>query len=100
MTKEDFLQEIAHRLRTYFAASKEGHKSDVERHRIEGFMEAGAFMNLSSYAEMNQLMEEVHFEVWGKTIKERKEDVNHQWESDSVDYSIYEAPAFDRGHQK
>ena len=40
MHKDQFLEEVAFRLRNYFKASKEGHKSDVERHRIEGFMEA------------------------------------------------------------
>ena len=100
MHKDQFLEEVAFRLRNYFKASKEGHKSDVERHRIEGFMEAGVFFNSCTYQEINRVMENTHLDVWGKSIKERKIEASKSYPSETTDYAIYETPAIDRKHNK
>ncbi|ARN74005.1 hypothetical protein BST96_07660 [Oceanicoccus sagamiensis] len=81
-------------------ASKEGHKSDTERHRIEGFMEAGVFLSISTYKAMSDVMARVHLEVWGKTVQQRQEEAKNQWQDDAVDYGIYETPTIDRSSKK
>lgn len=83
-----------HRL---FAASKEGYKLPaMERHRLEGFIECGVFLNLATRREMAQLMEQLHLEVFGKTIRERQADQSATWQYDLIDYRAYDRPTFER----
>ena len=47
MNKDEFLHEVEKRLSKMFTASKEGYKAaPVERHRLEGFMQAGGFIGV------------------------------------------------------
>lgn len=97
MDKDQYLAEVESRLRRMFSASKSGYKTPaVDRHRLEGFMQAGVFFGLTDNRELTQLMEETHFSVFGKTIRERREDNPLNWQSEPVDYRAYEAPTFIR----
>lgn len=96
MDKEKYLEQIEHRLRLIFQASKEGYKNPAEKHRIEGFMQAGVIVKLVTNAELNTLMEDVHLTVFGKTIKQRKEERSTHFDDEVIDYSGYEQPTFER----
>ncbi|MBY6190040.1 hypothetical protein KUV22_06360 [Microbulbifer agarilyticus] len=97
MQQEKFTQEVARRLRQLFANSKLGMQIPVvERHRLEGFMQAGIYLGLNSKAELANLMEEIHIEVFGKTIAEHKAEAPHAWVFEEIDYSPYETPAYVR----
>lgn len=96
-SREEYLEEVETRLARMFRASKDGHKaSPVERHRLEGFIQAGSFLGLASKVELQSLMERVHFDIFGKTIDERQSDQAVLWNSEAIDYTQYEAPAYDR----
>ena len=96
-SREDYLGEVETRLARMFRASKDGHKaSPVERHRLEGFIQAGSFLGLASKSELQSLMERVHLDVFGKSIEERQSDQSALWNSETKDYSEYEAPAYER----
>ena len=94
---EKFMQEVERRLHNLFRASKDGYRiPDIERHRLTGFIHAGVFMGIATNKEMHNLMESVHFSVFAKTIKERKETQQISWEDHDIDYGQFEQPTFER----
>lgn len=97
MDQEEYLKEIDKRLHRLFAASKEGYESsDTERHRLEGFIQGGVFLGLTSNAEVSRRMEAIHQSIFHKTIQERKTERPVMWSGDSIDYGQYDQPAFER----
>lgn len=80
-----------------FRASRDGHRaSPVERHRLEGFIQAGSYLGLASKDELQSLMEKVHYEIFGKTIKERQSEQATAWVPENTDYSQYDQPTYER----
>jgi len=95
--KQNFLDEVEVRLTRLFSASRDGYKlPDEERHRLEGFMQAGIFIQLVTRAEMSQLMDSVHVTIFGKTMSVRKAENTASWPDTVIDYSAYEQPVFER----
>jgi len=97
MNKDEFLTEVEKRLSKMFTASKEGYKAaPIDRHRLEGFMQAGVFIGLVSNAELSELMEAVHLKVYGQTIAQRRAACSTSWQNEAIDYSQYDQPAYMR----
>lgn len=95
--RQQFIEEAKQRLLTMFNNSKQRIKaSDAERFRLQGFMQAGVFLGLSSNSELKQLMEEMHQHVFAMSIRERRLQQEAGRISNTVDYSFYDAPAFNR----
>jgi hypothetical protein len=96
--KEEYLHEVETRLARMFRASLDGHKAaPVERHRLEGFIQAGSFFGLATSDELKSLMDRVHVDVFGKSIEERQSEQSSSWVPESIDYSQYEQPTYERG---
>ena len=97
MNKDKYINEVDKRLSQLFLASKEGYKATpVERHRLEGFMNAGVVMGLVSNSELAALMDNIHLIVFGKTIRQRKSERPTNWAEEVIDYSGYEQPTYER----
>lgn len=95
MDKSDYLAEISNRLTKLFKASKEGYKiPDIDRHRLEGFMQAGIFVKIATPAEMSKLLEETHYSVFGKAIRDRKSELSATWTDIEVNYDKFDSPTF------
>lgn len=95
--KEKYLHEVETRLARMFRASRDGHKAaPVERHRLEGFIQAGTFLGLATSDELKSLMDRVHLDIFGKTIEERQSEQTTSWVPENLDYSQYEQPAYER----
>ena len=95
MDKSDYMAEIRNRLNKIFRASAEGYKvPDIDRHRLEGFMQAGVFLKIVTPAEMTRLLEEVHYSVFGKTIKERKSEKSESWSDFDINYDKFDSPTY------
>jgi len=95
--RQQFIEEAKQRLLTMFNNSKQRIKAtDAERFRLQGFMQAGVFLGLSSNNELQQLMEEMHKQVFSMSIRERRLQQEAGRISNTVDYSFYDAPAFNR----
>ncbi|UXD88769.1 hypothetical protein [Thalassolituus hydrocarboniclasticus] len=95
--RQQFIEEAKQRLLTMFNNSKQRIKaSDAERFRLQGFMQAGVFLGLSNNNELQQLMEEMHKQVFSMSIRERRLQQEAGRISNTVDYSFYDAPAFNR----
>ena len=105
MNTDDFLEAVSQLLRMRFKAVKSGYKtSEAGRCRLQGFMHAGVFMNLVSTRELSHLIASVHLEVLGQTVSERKStsenrekfDIRTLLNAQTIDYDIYDSPAFER----
>lgn len=92
-----YIHEVEKRLRRMFRASRDGHKAaPAERHRLEGFMQAGTFVGLAASDELKSLMNQVHIDVFGKTIQDRKSELSTPQVPENIDYSQYEQPTYER----
>ncbi|WP_428819398.1 hypothetical protein [Microbulbifer sp. MCCC 1A16149] len=97
MNRENFLNEVERRFTFAFKASKSGHPiPEIERHRLQGFMQAGVFLGLCNRSELNTIMENTHMRIFHKSIQERKLSAPVSWIYEETDYSIYDTPAFTR----
>jgi len=95
MDKNDYLIEINKRLTKLFKASKEGYRIlDIDRYHLEGFMQAGIFMKIATPAEMSALMEDVHYSIFGKTIRERRSEKSTTWSDIEIDYDKFDSPTY------
>lgn len=101
LNKEIFIKEVMSRLNNIFNSSKEGYRiSPVEKHRTEGFMQAGVFLGIASNEELYSVMQQVHLSVFEMTIEDKKKMDEIKWNDDQIDYGGYEIPSFLRGDKK
>ncbi len=97
MNRENYINEVEKRLNRMFLASKDGYKApSIERHRLEGFMNAGVFIGIITNDELSKLMDKIHFSVFGKTIQQRIIDLPDSWQEEITDYSQYDQPTYER----
>ena len=95
MGKNDYLAEISSRLDKMFRASKEGYKiPDIDRHRLEGFMQAGIYMKIATPAEMAELLDHAHYSVFGKSIQDRKSEISANWSDIEIKYDKFDSPTY------
>jgi len=95
--RTQFLAEVEIRLSRLFSASKYGYRLPAqERHRLEGFMQAGVYMGLTNNRELAELMENSHQGIFGRSIEEHRLEKPLDWSYEQVDYSAFEPPAFIR----
>lgn len=97
MSRENYLREVKQRLNRIFLSSKEGYKvPSEERHRLEGFMHAGVYMEVVTKKELAKVMEDTHFSIFGKTIQQRRTELSSNLQEETIDYSYYDRPTFVR----
>ena len=95
MNKERFITEVTNRLTKLFRASKEGYKvSEAERHRLEGFIHAGIFMQVVTSNEMSLLLGNLHYSILGNTIQGRKSEKTASWSDFDINYDNFDSPTF------
>ena len=97
MDKQEFIQEVSRQLSILYGVLKEGYEMpDQDRHRTEGFMRAGVFMGLVTNREMNDLVAQVHEDILGETIEERRKRKEGTLGKERIDYGPYDVPAYVR----
>lgn len=70
--KQTFFASCYQQLVGIFENAKVHHKDDKQKHRTEGFIQAGKFIGLITDEEATALMEKAHYEVLGETITSRR----------------------------
>ena len=98
MNRERYLEEIRQQYHLVCVGLKSGKRlSALEKGRFEGFMQAGLLLGVVTNSELQQLLEDVHFKVFGKSIAERRKNQKN-WvpEEDAIDYGQFERPAIER----
>lgn len=72
--KEEYLNALRQHMRGLFSIIKQGHAvPETEKRYTEGFMQAGKILGVSNKKEFKSIFEEVNQEVFGMSLKERKE---------------------------
>lgn len=72
MDKQDFLTSCYQQLLVIFEKAKSHQKDDKQKHRTEGYIQAGKVMGLISNDEVKNIMDKAHFDVFGESIESRK----------------------------
>ena len=97
MNKEMYFSEIKGRYELMCIALKNGNDiSASEKGRFEGFMQAGLLLRVTTKNELQQLLESIHFKVFGKSIAERNQGHSNWFSEDEVDYEAYDRPSIER----
>lgn len=72
MDKKIFVDSCYVQLLSVFEKAKTHQKDDKQKHRLEGYIQAGKVMGVISGEEAITLMEDAHFEIFGESIESRK----------------------------
>ena len=93
-----FLINLRQQFADIFLVSKAGKDNSEQRLRAQGFIHAGELLEICGRQEVQQLMEQVHLEVFGVSIAERKpsEQARRQQALKLGDYDYFDEPAFNR----
>jgi len=97
MDKAKFTQECHRQLLEHFALVKIQKVDEAMKHRIQGFINAGEFLNLVTRDEAISIIDEAHHEIFGITKeqrKARKEEIQNSIKGD--DFSVFDEPAMGR----
>jgi hypothetical protein len=96
--RELFLITLKQQFSDIFTTSKAGKDTAELRFRAQGFVHAGELLQLCSRDEIKQLMDQVHKEIFGINVAERKpkEYDRRQQALKLGDYDYFDEPAFNR----
>ncbi len=101
MNKTEYLKSIETQLLEVFKQVQFGNKPDKQKYRTEGFMQAGRILGIINEAELTELMEKAHKNVFAMSIAEREQEkleLEKQLEKD--DYVYLDIPTFARDMMK
>ena len=87
---------IKKRLEEFYFGMRDYEREDmVLMSRIEGLMEAGIALNAVTKRDLELLVDNVHFDVFGKSLAERRKD---ERERDCLDqnYDAFDLPSWQR----
>lgn len=97
MDKQQFSQLCYQQLVSIFEQAKSRKKVDIQKHRTEGFIQAGKVLGLLSEHDAIDLMEKAHIDVYGLTIAERKaKSMNLREAIERGDDDFINIPAYER----
>jgi len=97
MNKHDFIASCYQQLLAIFEKTKSRQKDDKQKHRTEGYIQAGKVMGLITNDEVQVVMDKAHFEVFTETIESRKSRKASLKEAiERGDDSYIDIPAYER----
>lgn len=101
LQKDLFLITLESQFRDIFQTSKAGKDNSEQRLRAQGFIHAGELLQLCTRQQVQQLMEQVHLEVFGIRISERQPGAarRRQQALQLGDYDYFDEPAFMRSQR-
>ena len=92
----NYLDALSAQFRQIFLLSKAGKDNTTERLRTQGFIQAGELLQQCTKADVQNLMQQIHHEVFGCSIEQR---LNHnsnkskrQQALSSGDYEYFDEP--------
>ena len=97
MNKTEYLKSVEAQLLEVFKQVQIGNRPDKQKYRTEGFMQAGRVLGIVNEAELTELMEKTHKDVFAMTIAEREQkklELEKQLEKDN--YAYLDVPTFVR----
>jgi hypothetical protein len=97
MDREDFIGYCSEQLKHLFSSTKNG-KPDIRlKHRTEGLMQAGELLGAISRKESSELIEKIHYDVFGESTADRakRKKLLTELKKSSPD-EYFEIPAIER----
>lgn len=73
MDTESYIASCRREITKVYQLTKDGKPDDVLKHRTEGFIRAGIFLEVFSAQDAQHLMEIQHLEIFGESVEERKQ---------------------------
>ncbi len=73
MNEKQLIEHWRKDLRVILQLTKDGKPDDKKKHRAEGFLYAIRMAGLISSDEATRIIEEVHYQVFGESVEQRKE---------------------------
>lgn len=97
--KAIFIDAATHQLNEFYTKLRQTKQSDeIMKAKVEGFMFAGVVLGLVNNDEFKQLVEDVHFDVFGMTVAERRmKSALNSGDEDS--WSVYDEPSWKRNRR-
>lgn len=74
---------------------KSAYRTRLEN-RIQGYIEAGILCQIITKNELQEIIDNEHFEIFNMTRAERREKLKLRSEGPEIDWSIYEIPTVHR----
>jgi len=73
MNKERYIEVLNRILKDYYNDIKRKNSGSKERQQfIDGYMIAARALDVFNFKELKEIIDEIHFKVFGKTIQERR----------------------------
>jgi hypothetical protein len=66
------------------------------KNRLDGFIHAGLVIGIASNAEIKDIVEKVHMNVFGMTIKQRGVELKLGSKAAEVNWDLYDTPTIHR----
>ena len=90
-----FWTSLASQFQQIFQLSQQGADNSIARLRAQGFIHAGELLGLCQREQVQQLMEQQHFQVFGCSIAQRNktEAQRRQQALACQDYQYFDEPA-------
>jgi hypothetical protein len=97
LRKELYIESLKKRL-DYLYTYGESHPSEKELivAKLDGFLEAAGLLQLFSKDELQRVIDERHFAIFGMTRSERARRNLGESDSEEADWTAYETPASQR----
>jgi len=95
MTKQDkqkYLNYLSSCLNKYYETIQSHKNIETNKSYIKGLMAGGMYSSLVTVQELNKIIEETHYEFFGKSQQERKIE-NALTSGDEEDWSYFDTPA-------
>ncbi len=97
MDKYDFITDCYQQLLAIFEKAKNRQKDDKQKHRTEGYIQAGKVMGFITNVEVQNLMDKAHFEIFAETIESRRSKKRNLKEAIARgDHDYIDIPAYER----
>jgi len=97
MDKKTFIDSCYTQLVCIFQKAKNHQKDDKQKHRTEGFLQAGKFTGMITDEEAISLMEKAHYEIFSEAIESRKSrKINLKAAIAQGDDEYIDIPAYER----
>ncbi|MEK9876603.1 MAG: hypothetical protein VW684_08065 [Betaproteobacteria bacterium] len=97
LRRDLYVESLRKRLRHYYTYG-ESHPSEIDviSAKLDGFLEAGALLQICSKEELQQLIDAEHLAVFGMSRLDRSKRREEQGLSKDADWSGYDAPTSER----
>ena len=95
--KSEYIRCVREKLNVFYNfGDVDSEAKKTSKEQIKGFIEAGIVTEIITYDEFGEIADEIHFEIFGKTIEERNIEARLGHQDDTLKWSRFEEPTYVR----